>query len=135
MRLSIFAAFFIAFSSTSCTSKTTKVPIGNWKHVSNDELELVLGYSSALIFLNDSLVDTKHPYARTVRHDVDERRVYFLPTVTKFRINDDSLSVFDLYDSVWTKPRHIELLTDDSLILNRMGIRTIYARVKYDVTS
>lgn len=136
MKPSCYLTALFAVVLLSCTTYQKNNLLGTWRRAPYviDEPVISIPHNSVLIFLNDSLVDTKYPYFQKVYNELGERRIQFLGTVTKYKVEQDSLSFFNLADSSWSKPRYIEVLTNDSLVISGNGGRSRYGRFSYDVS-
>lgn len=90
-------------------------------------------------FINDSIVDTKHkPY---FRYDTSKsyfkrlRSAKYLGTKTKYKIEEDSLKIYDLEEKTWGKGIKLAKLTKDTLILTKPDeARKVFVRKFCDLS-
>lgn len=141
-----FLIFIIAVPFLSCREKSNQeLILGNWKLVV-DSLEydpmnqpppepfIIPGRGISYTFLNDSTVDTREEYYKTIRRKGRRREIRFIGTTTNYKIIDDSLKIYDLTDSVWRSGRKISRITRDTLILTkRDGQHLVFLRHNYNL--
>jgi hypothetical protein len=71
-------------------------------------------------FINDTAVDTKTNYYRTFRTNKGDRGIRFVGTLTRYKITQDSLVIYNPIDSVWIG-RKVKQITRDTLVLTEVN--------------
>lgn len=138
---------FFLLNLLSCTLKKAAVYkeliIGEWTFVNkqpktgNDELSpLSLEQKQGYVFSSDSNCDNKLGYFKEVRgKNLFDYRYIYLGTRTKYSIDNDSLKIFDLNDSIW-KSQKISNITIDTLTIQADDSTILkYSKAKYIIDS
>ncbi|MEJ0054455.1 MAG: DUF6438 domain-containing protein [Bacteroidota bacterium] len=131
---------------TSCLpsgeKKQRRFLTGNWKHsvdITKINTPSATSYFSRrgtyLLFLNDSIVDTKTPYF--LKEDSLKQSAFdFIGTTTKYKIEDDSLSLFNPTSLTWEAGQRVIKATPDTLILAAAnGDPVIFTKFNEEVDS
>lgn len=118
----------VLISFLSChqdAKKYNQLLIGEWTFASRQSLntdeEIVLGeYKNAYAFFENGICENKlgYYYNKPIENDEewDKRSYFFLGTTTKYKIEANNLSIFNLSDSTWETSKIISL-SSDKLIL------------------
>lgn len=112
--------------------------IGTWKLVADSHPEdsyIFLSPSTiAIEFLDDSTVDLKQPHfavKEPVEAGLFNRRFHYLGTSAQYLIQDDSLTVLDTQDPVWSRKLGVVRLSEDTLILQSAQGRQLTFRKQH----
>ena len=106
----------------------------------NKELEqLPTGFENSnyrkgyIFYSNNSCEDKRGYFKRIEGKSREDRRTLFLGTDTKYKVEDDSLKIFDLADSLWRGIK-IRSITSDTLTLEVQDtIFFKYAKTNYKI--
>lgn len=143
--------FFILYSChTNNDKKLEKDIIGEWIYIKTQSIKKpqklkdskipppppppfakqIIGY----IFLENNVCENKSGYFKTTEaKEWDDRKTYFLGTNTKYKIENDSLKIFDLGSKTWENQK-IESIIGDTLTTKvDDSIFAKYARTKYKI--
>lgn len=114
------------FAETQVTAKTTHSPVPA-KYMKPYAKE---GY----VFYPNNVCENKLGYYEFRRGKTRiDSKVFFLGNDTKYKIEDDSLKIFDLIDKVW-KSKKIHSISQDTMKLSvRDSTYEIYTRTRYQV--
>lgn len=138
--------FLLLLTFVSCRQKPTndydKAIIGEWKFVKK-ELEKQTNdipppswgeFVSGYRFLPDNICENKLGYFKRIegneRHD---RKNFFLGTTTKYKINNDSLQIYNLNDSTWTSQKIVSITADTMTLQKNDSTFFKYAKANYRI--
>lgn len=108
-------------------TKNEKMPI----LISPFDKDVTKGYE----FLPNGICEDKLGYFKYLLNENDEKRTLFLGTRTKFKIEDDSLKIFNLYKETW-KASKIHSITKNRLTFEYSdGVLVEYAKRNYVLDS
>ncbi len=107
--------------------------MGEWKLISikGEEYfkDFYLGYGFE--FFPDGKVMIKKGYNKIAQKN-DDRLIIYLGSVTQFKIEDDSLRIFDLKDSIWESYKIIRMTNDTLLLSNSVNNIELFRKMKYN---
>ncbi|MDQ6531884.1 DUF6438 domain-containing protein [Flavobacterium sp. LHD-85] len=142
------ALFFILHScQTNNNEKLKKDIIGEWMYIkTNDQRKPKTknpnipppppfdSPKQGYVFLKNNIAEYKSGYFKLTRaKEWDNRKTYFLGTNTKYKIENDSLKIFDLVSETWENQK-IESIIGDTLTTKVAdSIFAKYARTKYKI--
>lgn len=142
------ALFFILYScQTNNDKKLEKDILGEWIYVKTDDQRKPKTQNPNIpppppfdapkqgyIFLENNIAEYKSGYFKmTEAKEWDNRKTYFLGTTTKYKIENDSLKIFDLGNKTWENQK-IESIIGDTLTTKvEDSIFAKYARTKYKI--
>lgn len=98
--------------------------VGDWKsavelkrdlHTKKIKWQDIGNRGDTYSFYSDSTCDNRYGFYKTVSNAVQEDYIFFLGNKTKYRLEGDSLKIYNPLDSIWDS-RVIYSLTSDSLI-------------------
>lgn len=148
-RLALYSIlFFILYScQTNNDEKLKKDIIGEWMYIkTNDQRKPKTknpnipppppfdSPKQGYVFLENNIAEYKSGYFKlTGAKEWDDRKTYFLGTNTKYKIENDSLKIFDLVSKTWENQK-IESIIGDTLTTKVAdSIFAKYARTKYKI--
>ena len=144
----IFWSTLLSCNQQQWSSKTSAI-LGDWTYIEeNTELDsanitpfkrnIVDGY----LFLPNSICQNKLGYFKQVTTKIpglekamgnraEETKRYFLGTETKFKIEGDSLKIFNLIDSTWERMKVLNISPDTLVLQYRDNTVAKYAKKNY----
>ncbi len=132
-----FLSVVITFCLFSCNREPQQLLIGDW-----EQIDLMREFpdpphgerrSKFYTFLNDSLVDTKRSYYKKVTNRDVHYEPKFIGRVTKYKIENDKLSFYDLEDSVWGAGRSYRLSNDTLFLFGKNGTKEAFKKYVYNL--
>jgi len=145
--------FFILYScQTNNDEKLKKDIIGEWIYIKTQSIKKpqklkgskippppplpfpkrMIGY----IFFENDVCENKSGYFKlTEAKEWDDRKRYFLGTSTKYKIENDSLKIFDLESKTWENQKIESILGDTLTTKVDDSIFAKYARTKYKISA
>jgi hypothetical protein len=136
------ASFFLLMAISCKRQPSHELLIGHWRIVKEKDTiynNMPLppfndgerrGYYE---FINDSLVDTKTRYYKVIKSTTRGRERRFLSTITKYKIINDSLRLFNPSDSTWESVGLLKSLTDNKMVLvSKWGKESTFLRHSYE---
>ncbi|WP_394346639.1 DUF6438 domain-containing protein [Flavobacterium zhairuonense] len=86
------------------------------------------------IFSENNLCENKSGYFKTNdAREREDRKIYFLGTKTKYKIESDSLKIFDLVTKTWENQKIHSIIGDTLTIEESDSIFSKYARTTYKI--
>ena len=84
------------------------------------------------IFYQNSNCENKSGYFITIeRNERENRKTFYLGNKTKYKIEEDSLMIFDISDSTWESQKILSIVDDTLTIQNSDSIFSKFIRTKY----
>lgn len=142
--------FFILYScQTNNDKKLQKDILGEWIYIKTDDQRKPQtnnnhnippppppfgSHKEGYAFLENNIAEYKSGYFKMIKaQERENRKTYFLGTETKYKIENDSLKIFDLESKIW-KNQKIESILGDTLTTKiEDSIFAKYARTKYNI--
>ena len=119
-----------------------KAIIGDWKFIKEIQkkgghaapepqlIEFVGGYS----FLSDGVCEKKPGYFKRIKgNEPQDGKTLFLGTTTKYKIEDDSLKIYNLYSCTWTSLKIASINIDTMILRNNDSNFVKYAKSNYQI--
>lgn len=107
-------------SKTNTDSETLPSPLGNTR----------IGY----IFNQNNTCENKLGYFKRINGKTRiDRKIIYLGNETQFKIEDDSLKIFDLSNSTWNSKKILSILGDTLTMQISDSVFSKYARAKYKI--
>ncbi|MGE8343747.1 MAG: DUF6438 domain-containing protein [Flavobacterium sp.] len=142
--------FFILYScQKNNDKKLEKDLVGEWIYIKTDDQRKPQTNSNSnippppppfgspkrgYIFLKNNIAENKTGYFKTINAvERENRKTFFLGTTTKYKIENDSLKIFNLESKTWENQK-LSSITRDTLT-TKIGdsIFVKYARIKYKI--
>lgn len=152
MKIKQLVISLVFLSLFSCKNKTNKQfekdIIGEWIFVKTEDnripdsqikFPLVLPFrtdANGYVFFQDNNCEKKLGYFnRTQGIEIEGRKTFYLGTKTKYKIENDSLKVFDLSNKSWDNKKIHSILDDTLTIQIGDSLVAKYARTKHKIIS
>jgi len=148
MKYKIQLLLFIVIAVTSCKKNASDYEskiIGDWVIVDNPKKYDKDGHAYAIppgqgnfkvgySFLENGFYEYKHGFYRQVKASKNqESYAVFLGNHAKYRIENDSLSLYDIGSDNWNSYKIVSLKSDTLTILDSEGERAQFVKRKYNV--
>jgi hypothetical protein len=147
-RLSIFI-FCIALLSCKSEQQSPliKLLIGDWKYIENDSSKYVSPFRQNIIegysFFDNGVCNKNLGYFKNITTKIpgmekafgertEETTTYFLGTETTYKIQGDSLKIFNLTDSIWEGGKILRLFNDTLSLQLSNHIIMNFAKCNYE---
>jgi hypothetical protein len=130
-----FLIFIFCVTLLSCKNEQpnpySNLLVGDWTYIENDSLKDALVFSRNIkegySFFDKGICNKKKGYFKKIKNKIpglenaigdrtEQTTTYFLGTETKYKIEGDSLKIFNLTDSIWEASK-ITRLSNDTLSL------------------
>lgn len=119
--------------------------VGEWKFIRNQDnrkpktfnelepLPILFGKNiNGYIFYEDKKCENKLGYFKNVGGGIrEDRKTIYLGNKTEYKIEDDSLKIFDLLDSSWYNQRIFSIVGDTLTLQTSDSVFAKYARIRY----
>jgi hypothetical protein len=146
--LYILAIFILYSCQKSYNAQLNKDILGDWTYVKtedqrkpkkNNNIELPPpspfdNYIPGYMFLENNICENKSGYFKTVdAKERKDRKTFFLGTETKYKIENDSLQIFDLVSQTWENQKIHSIIGDTLTTKISDSLFAKYARTKYKI--
>ncbi len=139
--------FLLLLTFISCRQRITndyeKTIIGEWTFVKkesknqNDDIPpslsrglFVRGYN----FLPDNICENKLGYFKRIQgNERHEEKTLFLGTITKYKIEEDSLKIYNLNDSTWNSQKIVSITADTMTLQKNESTFFKYSKTNYRI--
>lgn len=137
----LLTVFFLVSCKTEREDKFKKLVYGEWNFARIEkkketidpdkvfrQLKSPWNKMSGYTFLQNNLCENKLGYFNRIKG-----RIIFFGTQTKYKIEDDSLKIFNLTDSTWDSKKILEISSDTLTLIFKDSFLVKYAKANYKV--